>query len=502
MSTPPTAALDSGTHSTTQGEGLRRQVERAGLAGVVFVGVVAAALVWVSLSAEAPEIGIAVSLLGLVAVVVAVLRPGPLARLAGVLLLQVSQLGGEAGTSVLEAIAGVALVGYLAHWYLTAIVNGRPMVRSMFDVAAVAWGTVGLVAAAIIGQLFGADPYDFRADILATLPFLLYLPVKDACLRDERGTLVIGTVLCVFGLAAAAINLTLFRTAVTSANAWYEVADARFNVGETSITAGLMMCLAGAATASRRWLTLVLAGTAALLLGGLFITKSRGFWVSAAFGVVAMVVVAPAAQRRRILGYGLLGLIGLVAIGALLFWDQLSLIALGAYNRLISIGTASTSISLLNRFAENEAVLAKMRVNPVLGYGWGVQFTHYSVVTEGTRHWAFMHNGYLSLWYKTGLWGLGLMMAVWVGAMTRAALAARRLRTRTRDRALALAAGATIAAFTPVATTSNPFSVLDQMLIVTLVLALAHGVADRSLAPELDGRSRTAIPTPSPGAEA
>ena len=464
----------------------RRQRADRWAAGAA-VGAVGAALLGAAVWLASAESVLALAL-GAALVLGAALwlaRPGPLARLTGVLLLQIAQLSGGRGTSVLEVVAGLALVGYLAHWYGVAALAGRPPWRTLFDVAAVAYGTVGLVFAAAVGQLFGADAYDFRADLLATLPFLFYLPVKDACVRYERGALTIGAVLVAFGLASTALNLYLFRAAVTSADAWYQVADARFNVGETSITAGLMVSLAGAAVTRRRGLALALAASAVALLGGLLITKSRGFWISAAFGIAAMVVVAPRSERRRIVGYGLVGLAGLVVVGSLLFRDQLALIAIGAFNRLVSIGTAGSSVSLLNRFAESEAVWAKIRANPVLGYGWGVQFTHYSIISEGTRHWAFMHNGYLNLWYKTGLWGLALMMAVWTGAMARAALAARRLGAAAGDRALALAAGATVAAFSPVAISSNPFSVLDQMLIVTLVLALAHGVADRTV----EGRS-------------
>ncbi|WP_420455191.1 O-antigen ligase family protein [Rubrivirga sp.] len=414
------------------------------------------------------------------AVAVALAAPSPLARLVGVLLLQVTQLGGEAGLSAIEVVAGLALVGYLAHWYALALASGRPVVRTLFDVAAVAWGTVGFAAAVGLGLMFGPDAYDFRADVLATIPFLFYLPVKELCAEDGRAGFAIGAVLCVFGVFATVQNALLFRNAVVGADALYEIADARFNVGETSITAGLMIALAQAALATRRLHAVGWVAVAGVLLAGLLVTKSRGFWIAAALGILAMAVVAPGRGRRRIVGYGALGAVAVVAVAFLLFRDQLSLVALGVLDRLVSIGGASTDISLVNRFAESAGVWKMIRVNPILGYGWGVQATHYSIIAQGTSHWAFFHNGYLALWFKTGLWGLALMMAVWTGAAVRAAWATRRRGLPPRLRALALGAGATIAAFTPVVASSNPFSVLDQMLVVTLVMALAHGTADRA----------------------
>ncbi|MGB3541598.1 O-antigen ligase family protein [Rubrivirga sp.] len=407
-------------------------------------------------------------------------QPSPLARLTGVLLLQLVQLGGEEGTSALEAVAGLALVAYIGHWYVVAVLSGRPLVRNLFDAAAVTYGTVGFVVAIGLGLFFGPNPYDFRADIIATIPFLLYLPVKELCAKDDRAGTAIGVVLCTFGLFAALQNAVLFRSAVSSAEALYKVADARFNIGETSITAGLMIALASAALSRRRWFALGSIAVAGILIAGLVITKSRGFWISALFGIVAMAVVAPGRGRRRIIGYGTLGAVAVVGLAIAVLGDQLTVVALGALDRLVSIGTATQDISLINRFAESDAVWDKIKANPILGYGWGVQFSYYSVVADGTRDWAFLHNGYLSLWYKTGLWGLILVMTVWIGAMARAAKAARLLTLRLRDRALALAAGATMAAFTPVAISSNPFLILDQVMIVTVVMALAHGMADRA----------------------
>ena len=211
----------------------------------------------------------------------------------------------------------------------------------------------------------------------------------------------------------------------------------------------------------------------------LIVAKSRGFWIAGAFGIAAMIVVAPGRGRRRIVTVGAIGLVAVIGLALVVAGEQLALVALGALDRLVSIGSATQDISITNRFAESAAVWDKVKANPVLGYGWGVQFTYYSVVAEGTRTWAFLHNGYLNLWYKAGLWGLGLVMSVWIGAMVRAVLAARSTWAPAVARVAALAAGATIGAFSLAAITSNPFSILDQVLVVTVMLALAHGAADR-----------------------
>lgn len=417
-----------------------------------------------------------------VALAVALVQPSPLARLVGVLALQAFQMGGEEGLSAGEVAAGLALVAYLAHWYTAAWLSGRRVVTSLFDVAAVAWGTVGLVAGVVLGLFFGADPSDFRADVLAALPFLLYLPVKDVCAREPRGAVAVGAVLVGLALFASVQSVLLLRETIETATQAWEIADARPITNETAILSGLLVCFAALLTAREARWRLVLLGLVGVLTGGLLLSKSRGFWVAAVLGVVVLGVVARPAERRRLAAAALLGATAVTVVALALFADQVALLLSGSLNRLTSLATAGQDVSLLNRFVETQGAWERIRVNPVLGYGWGVQVTYYSLLTDGTVRWAFLHNGYVALWFKTGLWGLALMMTVWVGAFVRAAFAGRGSALSTPNRACAYGAMASVAALSLTALTSNPFATLDLMLIVVLNVALAHGLADRAAA--------------------
>lgn len=467
----------------------RVPVPRLAVGAVLTVGAVAlAVIVWLTSTGSLAVWAVGgVAALSLAA---ALARPTPLQLLAGVLALQVFHLEGGAGTSAGEAVAGLALVGYLAYWYAATWLSGRPVVMSTFDVAALLWGTVGVVAAAVLGQVFGANAYDFRADVLATLPFLLYLPVKDVCMRHENGGLVVAGVLVGFGLYATVLNGLLLRSVIVGATEAWQIADARFGTGETSISSGLLLTFGGLAVVKNVRVRLGLLCLAGVLFGGLILTKSRGFWVSTLVGLAVLLVVVPSSERKRLAVACLLGVGALVSVALLFFGDQVALLAAGTIKRFATLSTAATSdISLLNRFVENRAVWEEIRQNPVLGYGWGVQVTHFSLISHTTTTWAFFHNGYLALWIKTGLWGLSLMMWTWIGGLVRGSLAGRASSLLPQSRSIALGASATLVAFSIVVSTSNPFSVLDQMLVVTLLLGLAHGLADRARTRALESPS-------------
>ena len=134
----------------------------------------------------------------------------------------------------------------------------------------------------------------------------------------------------------------------------------------------------------------------------------------------------------------------------------------------------------MNRFKETSAAWAMIKSNPILGHGWGVQFTRYDLVFQGTIRWSFIHNGYVALLFKTGIWGFLAMMTVWVGALVRSTLISRAGSLSPTNRAIGIGCAASLVAFSLAAVTSNPFAITDQMLIVTMLMALGHGLADRS----------------------
>ena len=454
-------------------------VGRGGPGLIAAGGALALAGVVLAVSGEALAVLWGVAAVLAVAVGVAVAQPAPMVRLAVVLLLLVFQFRGEPGVSLIEAVSALALVAYLAHWYVAAWGRRARAVTSAFDVAAVTWGGAAIVGGMVLGQVFGADPYDFRADVIAAVPFLLYLPVKEACARERWGPLVVAGVLVVYGVASCVLSVVLFRSIIAGASELYEIADGRIGSGESAITVGLLVTLAAAAVTPGRRLRIVLLGLAGVLLGGLILTKSRGYWVASAVGVLAIGACGKGAVRRRLATSLVLGTAAALAVSFALFADEVVLVASGAANRLLSLASAGQDVSLLNRFAESAGAWDLIRANPILGYGWGVQSTHYSLISRGTVRWAFLHNGYLALWMKTGLWGLALMGFVWAGGLVRAARAARSRLATPVERTAALGAAGTLTALAITAYTSNPFSILDQMLVVTLTLALAHGVSDR-----------------------
>ena len=266
--------------------------------------------------------------------IISAIRLGPLATLALVLGLQAFQPSGKDGTQPGEIVAAIAFVGYLAVWYASAVSSPRKCVTSGFDAVAVGYGTVGFVVACMLGYGYGADPFDFRADVLAFLPFVFYLPIKEAVARHQRGAITIAVVLVGFGLLTTVQSFLMLRAIIAGAVEFWEVADVRFASTETAITSGLLFCFAGFAVAPRFWQKLLLLASVGVLLGGLILTKSRGFWVAGVLGLLVAFILSTSAQRKQLAIGTVLGLGVLLVVTLSLFSDGLLLLAAGTLKRL------------------------------------------------------------------------------------------------------------------------------------------------------------------------
>lgn len=457
----------------------------AGALGAAAAG--SAALVGlVAWSAPALVVWLPFVLVGLAGAVV-LARSSEALRLFVVLALGAATFSYEEGLQPLELVYAVLLYGYLAHWYATNLLGGRRMFRRGADVAAALWAAGALVGGALLAQLHGPNTYDFRGDLLSASVFLLYFPVKETVVRARWGPEVVVALLVWLGLFSAVRNAILLHEVLTNATVWWRVFDARISAGEVHLIGALLLSVAALGAVTSRRLRLALIVVVGVLIGGLVITKSRGAWLAAALGLLVAGAMAPGPIRRRGALYLVTGMAGMAAASTALLGNSFNLVVLGLVKRLSMIGSGTAQdLSFMNRLAETRGVWEQIVLNPVLGYGWGVRFSYFTLLERATRTWSFVHNGWLSMWYRLGLWGLGLFLYLWLSGIRGGWTAARAPGAPPLHRAWGAAAAGTLAAYMLMALPSNPFILMDQMTTVTLVLALAHGLRQRLDVPSPD----------------
>jgi O-antigen ligase len=368
---------------------------------------------------------------------------------------------------------------FVVVWFLPRLLRGHRLAYKSEDTALLVFLILVPVSLLLTmvwnGKLTEAIPQLFTISFLA-----LYFPIRDVCREYRHGTAVMLAVLLGVVGYAALRNLINYQLIVSSAEHVWQYTRARVYVNDSLMMAGSVVSLVITVLATRRSHILLFAALHVCCLAALIMTQSRAFWVAFIVGAAFTFVLINRKQRLRFTGLILVVGISGTVISVVFLSDFLPLIIAGLTERLGSLSTATTDdLSLVNRFVESQAVWDRIKVNPIIGYGLGVPFSYHDITWNATMTGTFMHSGYLSLWYRFGLWGLIIILYMWGRAAWSGVVAFKRDTARPVLRAAGPASAAVLVAYILPAQTSNPFVLIDSIFLFTITMGIASGARSR-----------------------
>lgn len=405
----------------------------------------------------------------------------PLANLAIVLAASVFTIGFKAGIQAEEVLYGVYYALYLFFWFALRLGdrNAR-LVRGATDAVLLTFLAL-VLGLTPVWFAFGADLADYLSAVTALLMLAFYFPVVEAILRHRHGLTVILGIALGIPVYVALRNLINYREVVAMTVVSEFLANRRVAVNDTVLMLGAVLGTALFATVRKGW-PVALTGAATLVCAAaLVITQSRTMWVILVLGGGLSLLLSGTRGRTRLL----IALACLIAAGlgaASMLLSGNSLIILDAWSRrLTTLRTAvSSDISFLSRLYEARGALEYVRQNPVLGYGLGVSYTYFDILDQATVTKSFLHNGYVGLVYRYGIWGSVAVLWVWGSSIIRGFQAFRRGRERDPlASAGGFGAALVLCGLTISSITANPFYTSDGFLCFALMCALAQGCFHR-----------------------
>jgi O-antigen ligase len=449
---------------------------RYALVGAFFI--VGLGVFWLAANAPSALVGVPALVVGAGVYALAVRHPA--AHLVAVLVGVLAMLGFDPGLQVREVGYAAYYTLYIWLWLFSRLVlMRRALLKTALDYIALVLFAVGSFGAAW-GLFLGNPVVIVATDWLAWIFLGLYFPVKEVCARYRLGpVLVMGA----YGFVLAYVAV---RNAYYAAERFGDVSFA-YQITRGRVVENDSMTYASAVLAfafvmmARSWRSLlgwlVVAGIA---LAGLILTQGRGYWLAFILAALAVFVVVPARMRVRWVTIALTTFGSIMAVGFLLFSDLFLLFVSGIVDRFLSIGSATSSdISLVNRFYESAAVREATWASPVLGLGVGAVYEFYDIIVDYTDIDNFVHNGYLSLWFRLGLVGLFGMLAYWWRSIWLCLKVFREENRPHFERTTALFLGAVLTGFVLSAYTSNPFILTDTLYQFGIFGGLAAGLAAR-----------------------
>jgi len=159
-----------------------------------------------------------------------------------------------------------------------------------------------------------------------------------------------------------------------------------------------------------RWRWLALLGCL-IAIGGIVASFNRAIWAGFAVGSLMLLILKPRTRHSTVMPFMVL-LVG-VCIGVAGLFVAKPRTADAVVERVLSVqeeGRRGSSLGF--RFDENQQALTALRASPIVGVGMGGEYkrVYRQLSTTGSfdTEITFIHNGYLSLWLKLGIFGLVL----------------------------------------------------------------------------------------------
>jgi len=410
-------------------------------------------------------------------------------------LLPFNFVGGVWGSSlpVLVAKMGVNLLTAAA--LLAALVapaaQRRWLLGTRLGLALLGWLAATIVAA-IIGLLSASNPEYWIRESGWMLLFLAAIPY-GTLLRDRRDIVRLLWSLCA---GVALLQGYAFWTLVTGTR--YERADA-WEGGATFFRAPyscvnlLALYLAVAVFlhgSSQRRLSsrtsILLLGGIAALGGGLLARMVRSLWLTGAIGLAAVVLRGPRDPRTAKALVGLAGgaLLALLVVAGV---DRLSPSSshnwtAGAVTFLADLGSSRSTSRVTREIEWGHAVDVWLK-SPVVGLGWGYSYplvTYGAVTGAPVTDTFYIHNSYLNVLAKTGLFGLAaFVLVLWstiataneIAGSPAATLFERNVATACFAAMIALALLTSVA---PVLTSGDPAAYCGMLIGIVVALRRSH----------------------------
>ena len=386
----------------------------------------------------------------------------------------------ETGFQVMEVAYAAYLFAVLMMWFLHHVVLGSENILTEKVDRALTIFLCLLPATLILTAVFHGDFRVAASELISLSMLLIYFPVKHTVVHHKFGPRIMLTTVVLMSAGVALLNTFNYASDLAGATALWQVAGSRVVVNDCLLMVGALMSLTLLVYAKGFFPVLLSAVALALTVAGLIMTQARGFWLAFAFGAAVLVPLVRTPERIKMLTVGTIVCFVIMGVGYVLIGPFLGVILEGISERFGSIATAFTQdLSLVNRFRETGAVLEKIATNPLIGHGPGVSYLFFDIVHQSTDTDSFVHNGYIGLWYKYGIWGLGLVLYFWY-SVVRLGLRAFRSDTAERWTRLAGLAGAVpLIALTISTLTQNPFFLKNYLFVIAIAAGLAAGAGQR-----------------------
>ncbi len=308
----------------------------------------------------------------------------------------------ELGVSLVDAIFAVYFATLLGGWWIRALLRRQQDIiwerKDVFFLAVL----LGTAASSIVAISRGATFLDWARD-WALLAMGAFYFVFRSTFREERDFRFYAFLLVLLSASLAVWGMLNFRQQVLEAIYAYQIRGAR---GVNAVyLIGFFMSVSFYLYSRRSMERLLWALVSSLVAGGIVASYTRTIWVGTIAALVAMIVLLPWQQRRRLLLWMATVAAVFMLSGWIVLGSSFPIIMQLVANRAMTVKSGAKVSSLVERRDESIHLLKLLRQPDIAIAGVGPANEHvfYDSYLGTTVRSRFVHNGLLALMFKFGI---------------------------------------------------------------------------------------------------
>jgi O-antigen ligase len=313
-------------------------------------------------------------------------------------------------------------------------------------------------------------------------------------LHKPRFRLYASIILVLVFIFIAYRTYSSYAEAILNAVFQYEVTNARGAGNENTLllaSTTLLSLIILSETRRTAWLAAL---GWLICFGAIIVTFTRSLWVVTVFSLPFIFYLMSPDMRRKVVKAGSAGILLVAGFLVIAYSDVLLLFLELVKARFEFVSANKIDLSLMERVTETKTIVSMLADNPILGYGAGTEYLRLEYLKDRTyKTSSYIHNGYLSVYFKFGLLGLIGFTSLLFG-LFKSALTVYRNHSEPWLRVIAMGAFAYLPGAALMNITSPVFLSFEGVFLLTLLTAaLAYGLRTLDTVPDNGHNARSAI---------
>jgi O-antigen ligase len=373
------------------------------------------------------------------------------------------------GLTFEEVLFAFFYFGFFAYWYVQkSIVKREKIIQTNFDSFLLLYILI-LVVSFIPAFIFQVSLLKWFRELVPILTLLIIFPIIDLT-KTKKQLLIILLSFFLLSFIIALKNLYFYQHALEQVTMLWEYASSRQSAHEPIFMTMIILCSSFLITTDKKSKKIISLFFLGFFSIALLITFSRGYWLATAIGLLIVFFLLPTQKKIQLFLFTFIFSFLTILFLQFVFEKEYINIIIALTGRLSSLENLTMDISMLNRFVESEAVWELIKQNPIIGYGLGKTYIFRPLLPRELPTW-YVHNGYLYIWLKTGLIGLGALV-IFYSISLKNSLQCLKVYRQSKLSSLSLGISGLLIAIGVVSITSPQFIQRDSLLILAVSIGI------------------------------